>query len=46
MLVLQEAVNRVGTETQRVARAHAATMAALKPIQYDPLDQHKLCWYR
>ena len=34
---LQEAVNRVGTETQRVA-AHAAAMAALKPIQYDPLE--------
>ena len=34
---LQEAVNRVGTETQRVG-AHAAAMAALKPIQYDPLE--------
>ena len=35
---LQEAVNRVGTETQRVG-AHAAAMARLlKPIQYDPLE--------
>ena len=34
---LQEAVNRVGTETQRVG-AHAAAMASLKPIQYDPLE--------
>ena len=34
---LQEAVNRVGTETQRVG-AHATAMAALKPIQYDPLE--------
>ena len=34
---LQEAVNRVSTETQRVG-AHAAAMAALKPIQYDPLE--------
>ena len=34
---LQEAANRVGTETQRVG-AHAAAMAALKPIQYDPLE--------
>ena len=34
---LQEAVNRVGTETQRVG-AHAAAMSALKPIQYDPLE--------
>ena len=34
---LQEAVNRVGIETQRVG-AHAAAMAALKPIQYDPLE--------
>ena len=34
---LQEAVNRVGTETQRVG-AQAAAMAALKPIQYDPLE--------
>ena len=34
---LQEAVNRVGTETQHVG-AHAAAMAALKPIQYDPLE--------
>ena len=34
---LQEAVNRVGTETQRVG-AHAVAMAALKPIQYDPLE--------
>ena len=34
---LQEAVNRVGTETQRVG-AHAAAMVALKPIQYDPLE--------
>ena len=35
--VLQEAINRVGVETQRVG-AHAAAMAALKPIQYDPLE--------
>ena len=34
---LQEAINRVGVETQRVG-AHAAAMAALKPIQYDPLE--------
>ena len=34
---LQEAINRVGVETQRVG-AQAAAMAALKPIQYDPLE--------
>ena len=34
---LQDAINRVGVETQRVG-AHAAAMAALKPIQYDPLE--------
>ena len=34
---VQEAINRVGVETQRVG-AHAAAMAALKPIQYDPLE--------
>ena len=34
---LQQAINRVGVETQRVG-AHAAAMAALKPIQYDPLE--------
>ena len=34
---LQEAINRVGVETQRVG-AHAAAMAALKPIQYDSLE--------
>ena len=34
---LQEAINRVGVETQGVG-AQAAAMAALKPIQYDPLE--------
>ena len=34
---LQQAINNVGAETQRVG-AHAAAMAALKPIQYDPLE--------
>ena len=34
---LQQAINNVGVETQRVG-AHAAAMAALKPIQYDPLE--------
>ena len=34
---LKQAINSVTTETQRVG-AHAAAMAALKPIQYDPLE--------
>ena len=34
---LQQAINDVGAERQRVG-AHAAAMAALKPIQYDPLE--------
>lgn len=34
---LKQAINSVATETQRVG-AHAAAMAALKPIQYDPLE--------
>ena len=34
---LKQAINSVATETQRVV-AHAAAMAALKPIQYDPLE--------
>ena len=34
---LQQAINDVGAETQRVG-AQAAAMAALKPIQYDPLE--------
>ena len=34
---LQQAINNIGVETQRVG-AHAAAMAALKPIQYDPLE--------
>ena len=38
---LQEAINRVGVETQRVG-AHAAAMAALKPIQYDPLEKTQI----
>ena len=33
---LRQEINKVATETQRVG-AHAAAMAALKPIQYDPL---------
>ena len=34
---LKQAINSVATETQRVG-AHAAAMAALKPIQYDPFE--------
>lgn len=34
---LKQAINSVATETQRVG-VHAAAMAALKPIQYDPLE--------
>jgi len=34
---LKQAINSVSAETQRVG-AHAAAMAALKPIQYDPLE--------
>ena len=34
---LKQAINSVANETQRVG-AHAAAMAALKPIQYDPLE--------
>ena len=34
---LKQAINSVAVETQRVG-AHAAAMAALKPIQYDPLE--------
>lgn len=34
---LKQAINSVATETQRIG-AHAAAMAALKPIQYDPLE--------
>ena len=34
---LKQAINSVATETQRVG-AHAVAMAALKPIQYDPLE--------
>lgn len=34
---LKQAINSVATETQHVG-AHAAAMAALKPIQYDPLE--------
>ena len=33
---LRQEISKVATETQRVG-AHAAAMAALKPIQYDPL---------
>ena len=33
---LRQDISKVATETQRVG-AHAAAMAALKPIQYDPL---------
>ena len=33
---LRQEISKVATETQRVG-AHAAVMAALKPIQYDPL---------
>lgn len=34
---LKQAISNVSTESQRVG-AHAAAMAALKPIQYDPLE--------
>ena len=34
---LRQEISKVATETQRVG-AHAAAMAALKPIQYDPLE--------
>ena len=34
---MANAINAVADETQRVG-AHAAAMAALKPIQYDPLE--------
>ena len=34
---LKEAISSVSSETQRVG-AHAAAMAALKPIQYDPME--------
>lgn len=34
---LKQAISNVSSETQRVG-AHAAAMAALKPIQYDPLE--------
>ena len=34
---LRQEINKVATETQRIG-AHAAAMAALKPIQYDPLE--------
>lgn len=34
---VRDSISRIGTETQRVG-AHAAAMAALKPIQYDPLE--------
>ena len=34
---MANAINAVAGETQRVG-AHAAAMAALKPIQYDPLE--------
>ena len=34
---LKQAISSVSSETQRVG-AHAAAMAALKPIQYDPLE--------
>jgi len=34
---LRQEINKVATETQRVG-AHAVAMAALKPIQYDPLE--------
>ena len=36
-LDVRDSINRIGTETQRVG-AHAAAMAALKLIQYDPLE--------
>ena len=34
---LKQAISNVSTESQRVS-AHAAAMAALKPIQYDPME--------
>ena len=34
---LKQAISNVSSETQRIG-AHAAAMAALKPIQYDPLE--------
>ena len=34
---LKQAINHVSAESQRVG-AHAAAMAALKPIQYDPME--------
>ena len=34
---LKQAISNVSTESQRVG-AHAAAMAALKPIQYDPME--------
>ena len=34
---LKQAISNVSSETQRVG-AHAAAMAALKPIQYDPME--------
>ena len=34
---LKKAISSVSSETQRVG-AHAAAMAALKPIQYDPME--------
>lgn len=37
MKELKQAISSVSSETQRVG-AHAAAMAALKPIQYDPLE--------
>ena len=42
---LQQAINNVGVETQRVG-AHAAAMSALKPIQYDPLIMAGIGNYR
>ena len=34
---LKQAISNVSTESQRIG-AHAAAMAALKPIQYDPME--------
>ncbi len=34
---LKQAISNVSSETQRIG-AHAAAMAALKPIQYDPME--------
>ena len=34
---LKQAISNISTESQRVG-AHAAAMAALKPIQYDPME--------